>query len=307
MGTGRGRKKVLGTAISGTYPMLYAFFNAAGALRRDAFAAQIEAGIAAGAAGIAVLGLGTETGKLTRAERRQVVDWTLQIIAGRVPLAVTVADPNVLEMIESARAAAAAGAAWLILQPPRPPVSPSELIRYFGAVAEQVTVPVAIQNAPEFLGVGLTAGQLLDLNRIQPNVSIVKAEGSALGVGQLIDALEGRMQVFNGRGGLELTDNFRAGVDGMIPGSETIDMQVGVEKAMRAGDEAAAEALYAKFLPFIGFAMQGLESFLCYGKLLAALRLGLEPSVPRLPSAPLLARGQDWTRRHAARFGPLSH
>src|SRR4051812_4341034 len=78
-------------AITGTYPMLYAFFDAEGRLRREAFARQIAASIKAGASGIAVLGLGTETGKLSRDERRVVVDWVMEDVGGRVPLAVTIA------------------------------------------------------------------------------------------------------------------------------------------------------------------------------------------------------------------------
>ena len=145
----------------------------------------------------------------------------------------TIADGNVPDMIESARLASGLGASWLILQPPRPPVSEGELIRFFGAVADAVDCPVGIQNAPEFLGVGLSPASLVAINRAHPNVSVVKAESSAVAVGRLVEALEGRMTVFNGRAGLELTDNFRAGVDGMIPGMETIDRQVAIERHAR--------------------------------------------------------------------------
>ena len=113
------------------------------------------------------------------------------------------------------------------------------------------------------------------------------------------------MAVFNGRAGLELTDNLRAGVDGMIPGTETIDLQVGVERAMLAGDEAQAEQLYRRLLPFTAFAMQGIEHFVLHGKLLAALRLGIEPSAQRIPSDNLTDRGAAWVRRFAAELGPL--
>ena len=227
-------------AVRGTYPMLYAFFDAAGQLRRDAITRQIAAAVAAGASGIAMLGLGPEAGKLTRAERHALVDWVKADLGDRLPLAVTLSDATVAEMKESARLAAEAGAAWLILQPPRPPIAEGELMRFFGAVADSVDLPVALQNAPEFLGVGLSQASLVAINRAHPNISIVKAESNALTVARLIEALEGRMAVFNGRAGLELTDNFRAGVDGMIPGIETIDRQVAIERAMRAGAEGAA-------------------------------------------------------------------
>jgi dihydrodipicolinate synthase/N-acetylneuraminate lyase len=290
---------------NGTYPMLYAFFDEAGALRRNALTRQIEAALHAGAAGIAILGLATEANKLTRAEKRSLVDWAHADIGGRAPLAVTIGEPNLAEMIESARAARSAGADWLILQPPRPPISSRELLRFFGAVAENVDCPIGIQNAPEFLGVGLSPAELVELNTVHPNISIVKAESSALSVGHLIDTLDRRMAVFNGRAGLELTDNFRAGVDGMIPGIELIDLQCGVERAMRSGNDAEAEALYRHLLPFVSFAMQGIEHLVLHGKLLAALRLGLAPSGMRIPSDALTARGEAWVRRFAGDLGPL--
>ncbi|MDP1730968.1 MAG: dihydrodipicolinate synthase family protein [Devosia sp.] len=291
--------------IGGTYPMLFAFFDEGGRLRREAFSRQIAAAISCGASGIAVLGLGTEVAKLGQAERRQVVDWVIEDVGGRLPVAVTIADGNLPDMIENARFAQRAGAAWLILQPPRPPASGADLIRFFGAVADSVDCPVAIQNAPEFLGIGLTAAELIDLHAAHPSVAVVKAESSAVTVARLVEAIGGRIKVFNGRAGLELTDNHRAGVNGMIPGIETIDLQVGIEKAMREGDEARAELLYRKVLPALCFSMQGLAQFVLYGKLIAAYRLGLAPSADRGPADTATAHGTAWARRLAAELGPL--
>jgi 2-keto-3-deoxy-L-arabinonate dehydratase len=291
--------------IGGTYPMLYAFFDEAGALRRDAVTRQIRAALASGAAGIAVLGLGTEVSKLGRSERRSLVDWTIADTAGRKPVAVTISDGNVPDMIESARFAVAAGASWLILQPPRPPASGVDLLKFFGAVADSVDCPIGIQNAPEFLGIGLTSDELAELNRRHPNVVVVKAETSAVGVGKVVSQLGGTMMIFNGRAGLELTDNYRAGVDGMIPGMETIDLQVAVETAMRAGDEAAAEAHYRKLLPAVCFVMQGLAQLVLYGKLIAAHRLGIAPSADRSPTDISTPQGLAWAKRFAAELGPL--
>lgn len=291
--------------IGGTYPMLYAFFDEAGGLRRDAVTRQIDAAMASGAAGIAVLGLGTEAQKLGLQERRSLVDWTVADVARRTPVAVTIGEGNVPDMIDSARYARAAGADWLILQPPRPPASAADLMRIFGLVAEAVDCPVGIQNAPEFLGIGLSPSELAALHDRHPNISIVKAETSAVGVAKTIEALGGRMKVFNGRAGLELTDNFRAGVHGMIPGTETMDLQVAIERAMRAGDEAAAETTYRRLLPALCFVMQGLAQFVLYGKLIAALRLGIAPSANRSPSDLATPQGIAWATRFAAELGPL--
>ena len=111
---------------------------------------------------------------------------------GKLPLAVTVAEPSVAGQIAFVRAAAAAGADWVILQPP--PVrnaSEDEYLRFFGAVADHSDVPVAIQNAPEYIGIGLSIRGLKTLRRNHPNVVAVKAESAALDVARLIEETRG--------------------------------------------------------------------------------------------------------------------
>ena len=291
-------------AISGTYPMLYAFYGADGGLRREAFARQITAAVASGADGIAVLGLGTEVFKLSLTERRQVVEWVLAETAGRLPVAVTIADGNMPDMAEAARHAEQAGAAWVILQPPRPPASGEDLVTFFATVAAATRLPVAIQNAPEFLGIGLTATELLALQDRVPNVVAVKGEASAIIIARMIDSLGGRMAVLNGRAGQELTDNYRAGVSGMIPGIETVDHLLAIARAWRT-DERLADRLYAELLPVLTFIMQSLSSFLTYGRLIAALRLGIDPGPARVPYEAPTNHGLTWARRMADRLGPL--
>jgi 2-keto-3-deoxy-L-arabinonate dehydratase len=292
-------------SIAGTYPMLLAFYDEKGELSRTAVRRQVEAALAVGASGIAVLGLGTEAAKLGRNERRMLVEWLITDVGGRLPVSVTIGDGNVPDMIDSARFAETAGAAWLVLQPPRPPASGRDLIRFFGTIAETVSIPVGVQNAPEYLGIGLSIEELVTLNRAHPNIVLVKAESAAVTVARLVEALEGRMAVFNGRAGLELVDNYRAGAVGMIPGFDTIDLQVKVEKAMRAGNEAEAEAAYVRLLPAVAFIMQTLPLYLTYGKLIAAHRLGLDPGPQRLPAEPPTPQGAVWAKRFAEVLGPL--
>src|SRR5688572_23022953 len=99
-------------------PMQYACFDGNGPRDRAAMRRQARAAVRGGAHGIAVLGLGTEVGKLDASERRSVIDWVSEEVAGALPLAVTVAGASVEEQIELARYAQRAGAAWVILQPP---------------------------------------------------------------------------------------------------------------------------------------------------------------------------------------------
>jgi 4-hydroxy-tetrahydrodipicolinate synthase len=267
---------------------------------------QVEACLRGGAHGIAALGLATEVSKLAPVERRQVMEWVLADVAGRVPVAITVFGETPQVQIEFVRAAAALGAAWTILQPPPTrPLSEAELLRFFGTVADASPIPVAIQNAPQYIGVGLGIEGLQALRRNHPNFVLLKGEASAVEIARTVDALQGELTVFNGRGGLELPDVLRAGCAGMIPAPDCFDVQVRIYEAMQAGDGLAAERLYRDVLPLIVFLMQSIDQFICYGKRLAARRLGLGPVHDRAPCQLPEPIGLQALQRYAARLGPL--
>ncbi len=295
------------TAFRGIYPILYAFFGQDGRLDREAMRRQAEACVRGGAHGIAALGLATEVSKLTLAERRDVMEWLAADIAGRLPIAITVFGETARSQIDFVRAAADLGVAWVILQPPpQRPLREAELLRFFGQVADAAPIPVAIQNAPQFLGVGLSDEGLLALRRNHPNFCLLKGEASALEIGRTIEALRGEVAVFNGRAGLELPDILRAGCAGMIPAPECFDVQVRIFEAMEQGDEALAERLYRDILPLVTFLMQSVPQFVCYGKRLAARRLGLGAVTDREPCQRPVPLGLRATERYGAFLPPLA-
>jgi dihydrodipicolinate synthase/N-acetylneuraminate lyase len=297
------------SGFRGVYPMLYAFFDAEGQLDREAMRRQVEHCTASGAHGVAALGLGTEVKKLSPEERHAVMEWAAEDLKGRLPLAITVFGATPEEQIAFVRAAAEQGADWVILQPPQPSaagagarITEDRLVDFFGAVADAAPVPVAIQNAPQYIGVGLSSAGLDRLSRRHPNVRLLKAEGSAVETRALIELTEGRMGVFQGRGGMEFTDVMRAGCVGMIPSVESCHVQARIFELMqsgRAADEAEAERLYAGLAPLILFLMQSVDQFLCYGKRLTAERLGLGPVHDRAPAQAPTAFGLECLARHA--------
>ena len=291
----------------GIYPMLYAFFDRRGHLDLQATRRQVQAFVSNGAHGMAVLGLGTEVNKLSDTERRQLVEWVAEELAGRLPLAVTVNAPTVEGQVEFAAFAQAHGASWVILQPPPDRGAPENFfIRFFGAVADRVELPLAIQNAPEYLGVGLSADGIKMLAQGHPNFRILKAEGPAVAIREVIERAGDGVTVFNGRGGLELMDNLRAGCAGIIPASDTFDRQARIYDLFVAGREREAEQVYAETLPAIVFVMQSLDTLHCYGKRLAAIRLGIGEVCDRQPALATSAFGLECIRRFAEALGPLA-
>ena len=296
--------------FEGVYPMLYAFFCGDGRLDRAAMRAQVEHCVASGVHGIAALGLGTEVAKLSAAERRQILEWVAGDLGRRLPLAITVFGETPAEQIDFVRAAAAEGADWVILQPPRGEApSETDLVRFFGQVADASPLPVAIQNAPQYIGVGLSDAGLDALSRDHPNVRLLKAEGSAVETKALFELTRGRMAVFQGRGGLELIDVLRAGCAGMIPSVESAHVQARIFRLMQTGraeDENEAERQYGKILPLITFLMQSIDQFLCYGKRLTARRIGLGEAHDRQPAQAPTPFGLACLERHAAALDSIA-
>jgi 2-keto-3-deoxy-L-arabinonate dehydratase len=280
--------------------MIYAFFDDKGELLRAPVVASVEAMIRNGVHGVAVLGLASEVNKLSRENRLRLLEWVSETNAGRVPLSVTVAENSVAGQIEFAKLAKERGADWLVLQPP--PVShigEDQLLSFFGAVIDKIDLPAGIQNAPQYLGIGLSNAGLRELARRHANFVVAKTECSGVALAQLVEETEGLFDVFNGRGGFELPDVVRAGAAGIIPGGESFDIFVKAYDAMRAGREEDALSHYKEVLPLIVFLEESIDHLVTYGKRVLAMRLGVEAGVSPLPSTVCTEFGLASIRRFA--------
>lgn len=271
----------------GVYPVLYAFHREDGLIDPDAMRRQVEHCLAAGAHGLMALGLITEVSKHTTAERHEIVALVAAALARRKPFMVTVGERSQPEQLAFAREARANGADVIILQPP-PAIEGGEaaLVRFFGATADALDCPVAVQHNPFNLAVNLSVSGLVTLHRNHPNVTVLKAEGTAVETAELAERTEGRLALFCGHGGIEFLSNLRAGVAGLIPAPDIVALQVRIYELFRQGTEASlaeAEALHRAALPLIVFRIRSIEQALCYGKRGYARQIGLDAVHDRPP------------------------
>jgi 2-keto-3-deoxy-L-arabinonate dehydratase len=292
----------------GVYPVAFALFGEDGNLHRESVRKQVEAMVRHNVHGIAVLGLASEVNKLSLRERHQLMEWVIEDAAGRVPVSVTIAEANIAEQIAFAHAAKAAGASWLILQPP--PVRgihESALIRFFGAVAEKSDLQLAIQNAPEYLGIGLSNEGVAALNRLHPNVSIIKMEATSLAIDRLQQVVGGNVDIFNGRAGIDMLEVLRAGAVGFIPGGESYDFLTSAYRNLteNGGDRNLGESQYLKTLPLLSFLMESIDSYLVYGKIVLGQRLDITHTNPREPFGTASQFGKEVVGRFATSLGRL--
>lgn len=285
----------------GVYPVLYAFFDEDGKLDRNAMAKQVEFCIDAGAHGICVLGLVTEVNRMDATARIALVQMVGELIAGRVPYAVTVGEPTVDQQVSFCHQARDAGASWVILQPP-PGAGHSEddLIAFFGAVASALDMPVAIQNNPVNLATSLSVEGLVRVVRANANVTLLKAEGWSVDIARVIAELDGAIDAFGGHGGIEFLSLLRSGGAGLIPAPDCITLQVRIYDLMSDGSDAAiteARAIHRELLPLIIFMTRNIAGLVYYGKRLFAAQIGVE-TVHDLPGGAVpSAFGMDEMRR----------
>jgi 4-hydroxy-tetrahydrodipicolinate synthase len=247
--------------------------------------AQIDACLRQSPAGIAILGLATEAEKLNIAEKQGLIALTSKAVGGRIPIAVTIGAPSRGERFRLIDVARDHGASWLILQPPRDVGSDeAALLASLAAMMTHARLPAAIQHAPQYLGVNLTAESFLKLQRDCSEFRMLKGEGSALETATIIAATKRGLAVFAGRGGLEWPDMLRCGVSGLIPAPEILDVHLTIAQAAGRSDWVEADRVYAQALPLITFIMQSLASCRCYGKRLLAQRIGLGEVHDRTPA-----------------------
>jgi dihydrodipicolinate synthase/N-acetylneuraminate lyase len=294
------------TSWSGIYPALCTPFAEDGALELNSQRAVVRFALAGGADGVVCFGLAGEVNKLTPDERKRLAAVILEEVAGRVPVLLGVGAEAIHTSIELARYAEAAGASGVVVPPPLTAhLQGDDLGPYFCAVAAATTLPVVIQDAPAYLGVGLSPACIRQCAETESNIRYVKVETGPEGTARWVTELGPHIGVFTGSAGLNLLDDLRVGAVGNIPGTEIADLLVLVHRHRRQGQAAAAEALFRRLLPYLVFSLQDIDHYnACTKEIL--VRRGILPRAGlRQPAPRLSALALELLDAHAAELKQL--
>jgi dihydrodipicolinate synthase/N-acetylneuraminate lyase len=168
----------------GVLPALITPFTGDGeAIDTRALAAIVDRLVAAGVAGLVPGGSTGEFTTLTRAERRQLVEATVEAARDRVPVVAGTGALSTQETVALSRHAERAGAAAVMVVPPfYDALSWRELLAHYTAVAEAIGIPIMYYNLPSATGVRLTASQLREL----PIACLKDTGGDAVAAAELI-------------------------------------------------------------------------------------------------------------------------
>jgi len=110
---------------------------------------HVERLIAGGVSGVFILGTTGEGPGLSYRLRSELVDRVCSVVAGRIPVLVSITDTSMTETVNFARHSAQAGAAGLVLAPPYYfELSQPELLRYLERLTPELPRPVYLYNIP---------------------------------------------------------------------------------------------------------------------------------------------------------------
>src|ERR687894_395348 len=262
------------------------FTEDGGAIDTGALAAIVDRLVGAGVAGLVPGGSTGEFTTLVHAERRRLVEITVEAAAGRVPVVAGTGALSTRETVELSVHAERAGATAVMIVPPfYDALSWRELLAHYTAVADAIDIPIMYYNLPSASGVKLTAAQLREL----PVTCLKDTGGDAVAATELIQT-DGPT-LLNGWDTLTFAA-LVAGVRAVVWGAASIVPEPCVELHRLLIDDVdlpAARELGARLWPLCQF----LESQSYPAAVKAACRLAGDATGP--VRAPLLELDEDAT------------
>src|SRR5918999_5155662 len=230
------------------------FTEDGGAIDADALAAIVERLVGAGVGGLVPGGSTGEFTTLTNAERRNLVDITVEAAAGRVPVVAGTGALSTRETVELSVHAEQAGAAAVMIVPPfYDALAWPELLAHYTAVADAIEIPIMYYNLPSASGVKLSAAQLRELGERARVTCLKDTGGDAVAATELIQT-DGPT-LLNGWDTLTFAA-LAAGVHAVVWGAASIVPEPCVELHRLLIDDvdlAAARELWARLWPLCRF------------------------------------------------------
>lgn len=219
----------------------------------EALGRFIDFQLASGINALVAVGTTGESATLTPEERKKVISFTIDRVAGRVPVIAGTGTNNTLHAIDYSVSAAQAGAdALLVVTPYYNKATQNGLIAHFTAIADKVDKPIILYNVPSRTGCNLLPATVEKLAE-HPNVAAIKeASGNMSQVVELFARCGEKIDVYSGEDGLTVPMLAMGGMGTISVLSNVIPKgAVEMTDAFFAGDLRKAAALQCRYLDLI--------------------------------------------------------
>ncbi|MGB3246294.1 MAG: dihydrodipicolinate synthase family protein [Sulfitobacter sp.] len=243
--------------LTGILPVAPTPFHDDGRIDEDGMRRVLDCLIDQGVDAVCILANYSEQFVLSDAERATLMQISLEHVAGRVPVIVTISHFSTGIVVDRAKAAQAMGAAMVMMMPPYhgSGLFPAQdgIFEHFEAVSAAITIPIMVQDAP-LSGVALPVTLLARMARELENVSYFKIECpfAADKLAALIDAAGDHIAgPFDGEEAVTLLADLDAGATGTMTSGMFPEHIRPIVTQYLAGDLSAALAQWQKCLPLI--------------------------------------------------------
>ncbi|MEF3404703.1 dihydrodipicolinate synthase family protein [Agromyces sp. CCNWLW203] len=213
-------------AFRGVIPPVLTPLDESGAFDEAAFERLVERLIAAGVHGLFVLGSSGEVAFLSDAERARVLEASVRIAAGRVPVIAGVNEMTPVRVIGQVRLAESAGVDAIVATAPyyaRP--SAAEVEAHFRAIAAATSLPIFAYDVPVRVHSKLDHAMLVRLGTEGVIAGVKDSSGDDVAFRRLVMANRAAgspLVLFTGHE-IVVDGALLAGADGVVPGLGNVD------------------------------------------------------------------------------------
>lgn len=251
------------------------------------FEVNIRAQVAAGVTGIILGGTLGEASTLTADEKRILITKTVEIVDGKIPVIINIAEQSTTDAIEAARLAKEYGANGLMMLPPmRYKADSRETTHYFKRVANSTSLPIMIYNNPVDYGIEVTLDMFEELSECKNITAVKESTRDISNVSRMRNRFGDRFAILCGVDTLAM-ESIVMGADGWVAGlvcafpAET----VAICNLTKVGRIEEAREIYRWFLPLLEL---DINTKLVQNIKLAEVATGIGTEYVREPRLPLV-------------------
>jgi 4-hydroxy-tetrahydrodipicolinate synthase len=195
-----------------------------------------------------------ETPTLSHDEWLHVIDTTIEVVAGRVPIVAGATSNSTQEAVAKARAVATRPGVDAILTASPYYNKPTQegQYRHFKAMAEGVEKPLLLYNVPGRTGANIEPGTLARLSEVPNILGVKEASGNMTQIAEVLNAVPETFLVFSGDDAITLPVIALGGVGIISVASNEIPGEMAaMTRAALNNDWTTARGIHRKFLPLM--------------------------------------------------------
>ena len=280
------------------------FTEAGGEIDLPTLAIVIDDLISSGADAIAALGSAGEGAYLNEQEWQRVATYSVEHVAGRVPVVIGISELTTSNAVMRARFAEGIGADAIMVAPlSYYKLSEAEIYQHYAAISDAIDIPIMLYNNPATSGIDMSPAFMLSMVDGIDNVTMIKeSTGDIQRMHQIYKLSQGKVPFFNGCNYMAL-EALNAGAAGWCTAAPCLigNKPKALFDAVQRGEAEEAQELFYQQLELLEFIVKGgLAATVKAGLTMRGINAGLaRKPLLEIPEASLLKLKQILQRVNA--------